>query len=227
MYDERTALLAAIKLAPTDDIPRLVYADWLDEYGTECDRATAELIRMGCKLQTGPGGLEPEEAAFVERNWKLLVPHLADRAFRFDRRTGSHLFHFSHSFVPFSKAYASFWRGFATYASSYTADYLLPVGLVALSQPLAFIETHCAVVSRNGAYGVPATAFASTSYDQRTVWQHITGHDAIVPDFESGVQNKIFFGGTAEINEGRARRAVSDAIHAWANAELLATPAGG
>jgi uncharacterized protein (TIGR02996 family) len=42
MTDER-AFLAAIKAAPADDAPRLVYADWLDEHGRH---EQAEIIRV-------------------------------------------------------------------------------------------------------------------------------------------------------------------------------------
>lgn len=43
MSDEERALLAAVAAAPDDDVPRLVYADWLDEH----DRPErAEFIRL-------------------------------------------------------------------------------------------------------------------------------------------------------------------------------------
>ena len=45
MISDRTALLAAVASDPDDDLPRLVYADWLDEHG-EADRA--EFIRLQC-----------------------------------------------------------------------------------------------------------------------------------------------------------------------------------
>jgi uncharacterized protein (TIGR02996 family) len=48
--DER-ALLAAIVAAPDDDLPRLVYADWLEENGrperAEFIRVQIELSRLG------------------------------------------------------------------------------------------------------------------------------------------------------------------------------------
>src|SRR5436309_6205981 len=40
-------LLAAIRAAPEDDAPRLVYADWLDENGQP---ERAEFIRVQCEL---------------------------------------------------------------------------------------------------------------------------------------------------------------------------------
>jgi len=45
-------LLKAVLADPADDLPRLVYADWLDENG-EPERA--EFIRVGCQLAKLPG----------------------------------------------------------------------------------------------------------------------------------------------------------------------------
>jgi uncharacterized protein (TIGR02996 family) len=47
----RDALLAAVCAAPDDDLPRLVYADWLDEHG---DPIWAELIRVQCAFDRHP-----------------------------------------------------------------------------------------------------------------------------------------------------------------------------
>src|SRR5688572_2816258 len=44
---DRDALLAAIRDAPADDAPRLVYADWLDENG---DPERAEFIRLQVEI---------------------------------------------------------------------------------------------------------------------------------------------------------------------------------
>jgi uncharacterized protein (TIGR02996 family) len=41
-----TAFLKAIKAAPDDDAPRLIYADWLDEQG----RRGGEFLRVECEL---------------------------------------------------------------------------------------------------------------------------------------------------------------------------------
>jgi uncharacterized protein (TIGR02996 family) len=40
-------LLQAILDAPVDDVPQLVYADWLDDHG---DSERAEFIRPQCRL---------------------------------------------------------------------------------------------------------------------------------------------------------------------------------
>src|SRR4051794_488825 len=47
VMSDRDALLAAIRQAPRDDAPRLVYADWLDENG---DSDRAEFIRLQIEI---------------------------------------------------------------------------------------------------------------------------------------------------------------------------------
>jgi uncharacterized protein (TIGR02996 family) len=78
MSDE-DALLAAIIAAPDDDLPRLVYADWLDERG-QPDRA--EFIRMQIERERlEPAGpryavLARKEAALIGRHkegWTTLL----------------------------------------------------------------------------------------------------------------------------------------------------------
>jgi uncharacterized protein (TIGR02996 family) len=46
------ALLRAIEAEPDDDLPRLAYADWLEEEGDELDRMHAKLIRSQVLLGT-------------------------------------------------------------------------------------------------------------------------------------------------------------------------------
>jgi uncharacterized protein (TIGR02996 family) len=53
MRSDRDTLLEAIRAAPDDDAPRLVYADWLEEQG---DAEHAELIRVQRRLQGLPDG---------------------------------------------------------------------------------------------------------------------------------------------------------------------------
>src|SRR5215207_7846509 len=50
---DAAALLAAIRAAPADDAPRLVYADWLDEHG-QPERAA--LLREHCRAYRLPAG---------------------------------------------------------------------------------------------------------------------------------------------------------------------------
>src|SRR5262245_26707710 len=44
------ALLSAILAEPDADMPRLMYADWLNEYGDALDSARAEFIRVQVEL---------------------------------------------------------------------------------------------------------------------------------------------------------------------------------
>jgi uncharacterized protein (TIGR02996 family) len=48
--DEQDALIGAILAAPDDDLPRLVYADWLQERGGVRNSIRAKLIRAQCEL---------------------------------------------------------------------------------------------------------------------------------------------------------------------------------
>src|SRR5262245_47412392 len=56
----------------TEDAPRLVYADWLDEQGSpeQCDRA--EFVRTGCRLTALPPGSARREQ-LLERLDDLLA----------------------------------------------------------------------------------------------------------------------------------------------------------
>jgi uncharacterized protein (TIGR02996 family) len=53
-HDTRAHLLAAVRAHPDEDTPRLVYADWLQEYGDDADRARAEFIRVQVELAKVP-----------------------------------------------------------------------------------------------------------------------------------------------------------------------------
>jgi uncharacterized protein (TIGR02996 family) len=50
MIAEGNALLRAVLEDPADDLPRLAYADWLDEQGNETGRSRAEFIRAQVEL---------------------------------------------------------------------------------------------------------------------------------------------------------------------------------
>src|SRR5262249_6160080 len=63
----RAAFLQAILGSPDDDVPRLVFADWLEEHGDENERRYAAFIRVQCRLAAGVG--RPED----ERNERSLL----------------------------------------------------------------------------------------------------------------------------------------------------------
>ena len=74
---ERDALLAAVLADPAADLPRLVYADYLDDYGDALERARAELIRTQIELtRAEPDSLHYLALRSVER--RLLDLHTKD-----------------------------------------------------------------------------------------------------------------------------------------------------
>lgn len=74
---DRAALVAACLAAPQDNTPRLVYADWLEEYGdTERDAAVRDWIRMSCsKVRRGPTRMRGEPA-WIHKHLRVLWPGL-------------------------------------------------------------------------------------------------------------------------------------------------------
>lgn len=87
---DRDALLAGLRAAPADDLPRLVFADWLDEHG---DPDRAEFIRVQVELAAGPD--PARRPALAARERELLTRHR--RLWRVPRLTGPQ--HFSRGFV--------------------------------------------------------------------------------------------------------------------------------
>src|SRR5581483_842000 len=66
------AFLRAIIDNPDDDLPRLVYADYLDEHG---DPERAEFIRLQCDFARSPLADEPRRKKLWDRQWDLLTQH--------------------------------------------------------------------------------------------------------------------------------------------------------
>src|SRR6184192_4170663 len=69
---DAAALLAAIRQAPDDDAPRLIYADWLDEHGQP---ERAEFVRVQCAMERIPprtARWRPlnDRAQQLERDWR-------------------------------------------------------------------------------------------------------------------------------------------------------------
>ena len=78
--NQRLALLSDILANPEDDLPRLVFADWLEENGTtDADAARVEFIRLGCKSKA-KSRMTTVEGNWLDANWRrLLVNTLAVR----------------------------------------------------------------------------------------------------------------------------------------------------
>jgi uncharacterized protein (TIGR02996 family) len=71
---QEQAFLEAIVESPADDLPRLAYADWLDEQGTPSGRARADFIRTQFAMEGLPPD-DPRRPQLVERERELLVVH--------------------------------------------------------------------------------------------------------------------------------------------------------
>lgn len=74
--NDRAGFLAKIRRQPLDYTARMVYADWLDEFGTtDFDRATSEFLRISCRVVKSEFAAMPKAAyPWLASNWKRLVP---------------------------------------------------------------------------------------------------------------------------------------------------------
>jgi uncharacterized protein (TIGR02996 family) len=107
MTSERAALIAAIRAAPDEDAPRLIFADWLDEQGSEANAARAEFIRLQIARANLPPD-DPQHSPMQARELRLLKrygpawcgSHFLFRKVRFRRGfieyVHLHLQHFQH-----------------------------------------------------------------------------------------------------------------------------------
>lgn len=150
------ALLAAIRSAPDDDLPRFVYADWLEENG---DPDRAEFIRVQIELarqqQDDLRSHLPEgrEAELLERN-----------AARWREPVAGWL-----HIHPFQVRYR---RGFVEAIELRNSGHWRPAGLTDfLHSPLAAV-TRLTVSSNDGDHLEPQ--HVHTLSDHRE-WEHLTG----------------------------------------------------
>jgi uncharacterized protein (TIGR02996 family) len=73
----RARLLQAIIEAPDDDVPRLIYADFLEETGSGADIARAELIRFQIETARLPDG-HPDKSERIGQAVRMTDRHKAD-----------------------------------------------------------------------------------------------------------------------------------------------------
>lgn len=71
------AFLQAIREAPDDDAPRLIYADWLEEQGGASRSARADFIRIQCRLDEMPDD-DPARDRLEDEVADLLAEHEAE-----------------------------------------------------------------------------------------------------------------------------------------------------
>ena len=67
-------MLASIAEAPTDDMPRLVYADWLLQKDDALDRARGEYIALACSPTRSAARTARMKTLFDECGAKWLGP---------------------------------------------------------------------------------------------------------------------------------------------------------
>ena len=89
----REVMLAAIRANPAEDLPRLLYADWLAEHGTgDLDAATVEFVRVACDCRAGgrpKGPSMPRQAyPWLHANWHRLLPSVVGLHTRVAREGG-------------------------------------------------------------------------------------------------------------------------------------------
>ena len=70
-------VVVLIYAAPDDDAARLVFADWLDERGSDDDKARAALIRAQCQAEILPKG--SKERKKLEKQAKEILKEYEDR----------------------------------------------------------------------------------------------------------------------------------------------------
>ncbi len=71
---DRMAMLQSVLANPDDDIPRLVYADWLEEFGSDADVARAQFIRVEIEAEGLPAN-SPERIEAESTAAKLFNKH--------------------------------------------------------------------------------------------------------------------------------------------------------
>lgn len=70
------SFISAIRADPDSDVPRLLYADYLDGSDDPHDHARAELIRIQCALARD-NGVDPRTKDLINREQTLLQQHIA------------------------------------------------------------------------------------------------------------------------------------------------------
>jgi len=116
MTDDAEALLRAVLVAPDDDAPRLVYADWLEENG---DPARAAFIRAQVELARLPPN-HPKRPQLVQTERSLWTKHRAEWT----------------AWLPAWAEVASFHRGFVERIRCDAAHFLAGADEVRLRTPL-------------------------------------------------------------------------------------------
>jgi uncharacterized protein (TIGR02996 family) len=151
-HDE--AFLQAIREAPDDDGPRLVYADWLDEHGQP---NRAEFIRVQCERAAGVKGARREAllqraGELLREHWEEWVGPLREAARPTGRKFGEKWL--AAGFHP--EGLSKFHRGFVDTIYLEAEEFLARTGVLARLVPLRYLLLR--------GVGSLAGALAATSY---------------------------------------------------------------
>jgi uncharacterized protein (TIGR02996 family) len=93
LHPEELALLAAVIANPADDLPRLMYADYLDDLGGELNARRAEFIRLQCELaQQNPRPVYSDRPTAQQIRERLLLQRYSHQWTLPFRRPGLLLF---------------------------------------------------------------------------------------------------------------------------------------
>jgi len=220
----RAAFLRTIEADPTEDTHRLAYADWLDDHGeSDCDRATAEFIRVGCKIaQTRQNR---QEGRWLKENWLRLIPELAPRVIRrasaggapYCRRSGRWMGFFVEGHhggrAMKVRLHLEFWRGFVKRAVFEGAFDLQWCRAFSLSQPLAESDLtyEPGVVNPGESLHGGVTEDRQFSYlsmsELGSAFRFLVGGDTMEATAQHGIPNAVVrFYGDALGHKARAAR---------------------
>jgi uncharacterized protein (TIGR02996 family) len=102
---DAAAFLRAIIAEPADDLPRLVYADWLDEHG-EPERA--EFIRVQCAIPN----TDPAELIYHVRKGQMVDDGRGGQAVALEDVTEPKLDHLRRRADVLQRGYSGHWRNY-------------------------------------------------------------------------------------------------------------------
>lgn len=239
------SFINVIAEAGGDDTPRLVLADWLDEFGTtDQDSARAEIIRLSC-TSGYKGGVKQrigiKEGRWLDANWHRLVPSLKATAteevggtggLRFLSRKGRTItlrWHYARkNHRPDEMHFGcrisfDYWRGFANFAGVSSPKTLLRCGgLIESDEPLAQPFTQDGGWAAQQTDDGTTVALAVYADSLGPFYDLIDGHDTEIAPTTFTRRAKLFdFGEWRETDviaevEGR----ISDAFNRWCRSHV-------
>lgn len=205
---ECIALLRAVAAAPDDDVPRLVFADWLEEHGTtDADAARVEFIRLSCQMKSKQR-LSPAEGKWLDANVRRLLPTTMKRFATAKAPDGisrsgrnvlintsldpKEVYGEGHVFVRIE-----FWRGFARrveYGTMTGTSFRNLCWELADDEPLAVHEPEFQVLPFSAMRDKTQMWVNPNMCCGRAVWERVTGHARV----ELTAKWFAFYGHTSE-----------------------------